>query len=176
VFVLLGAGKISRYYLPIVDFQEFQRQFGNNDVCRDHLFKTRWPKGLTCPKCGGKHFYTITTRNIYECKCKYQVSLTSGTIMHGSRIPLNKWFWAIYLMVHGEGVSVRQLKKDLNISNQTAWSMLDNIYIELHPEQYPKRRPKRYLKPFPDLFPELQQELYQKLYPNKDNFIKRLFK
>jgi len=156
-------------------FQEFKRQFGDNNACWDYLFKIRWPKGFICPKCERRHYSKITTRIIYECKNKHQVSLTSGTIMHGSRTPLYKWFWAIYLIVHGEGVSVRQLKKDLNVSNQTAWSMLDNIYKELHPEQYPKRRPRRYLTPFPELFPELQQELYQELYPNKDNIVKKLF-
>src|SRR5215470_20345957 len=107
---------------------EFQRRFATNDACRDHLFKIRWPNGLTCKKCGGKDFYKITTRNIYECRCGYQVSLTAGTIMHGSHTPLTKWFWAIYLTAHDKrGVSALRLKKELQIAYQTAWLMLHKI-------------------------------------------------
>jgi len=123
-----------------MDFSEFQQKFGDKD-CRDCLIKIRWPEGLTCTKCK-KPFYKITTRNIYECKCKRQVSLTSGTFMHGSRTPLYKWFWAIYLMIHEEDVSVRKLKDKLKVSHQTANSMLGKINNELYPNQYPKRRPK----------------------------------
>ena len=111
-----------------MDILEFQRRFATDDACRAHLFKIRWPEGLTCPKCGGKDFYKITTRNIYECTCGHQVSLTAGTIMHGSHTPLSKWFWAIYLAAHDKrGVSALRLKKELRVAYQTAWSMLHKI-------------------------------------------------
>jgi transposase-like protein len=107
---------------------EFQRRFDTDDACRDHLFRIRWPLGLTCPKCGGTDFYKISTRNIYECKCGHQVSLTAGTIIHGSHTPLAKWFWAVYLAAHDKrGVSALRLKKELQIAYQTAWLMLHKI-------------------------------------------------
>jgi hypothetical protein len=107
---------------------EFQQRFDTDDACRDHLFRIRWPLGWPCPKCGGTDFYKITTRNIYECKCGHQVSLTAGTIMHGSHTPLRKWFWAIYLAAHDKrGVSALRLKKELQIAYQTAWLMLHKI-------------------------------------------------
>ena len=113
-------------------FMEFQRRFGCEDACRDHLFRKRWPNGLTCPICGGKHFYVIKTRNIFECRCKHQLSLTAGTIMHGSRTPLTKWFWVIYVRTYLKFVdSPHHLKKELNVSYQTAWSMLKKISGEI---------------------------------------------
>src|SRR5215510_154295 len=107
---------------------EFQMRFPNENACRDHLFRIRWPNGLKCPKCGGKDFYKINTRNIYECKCRHQVSLTAGTIMHRTHTPIRKWFWAIYLASHDKrGVSALRLEKELEISYPTAWLMLHKI-------------------------------------------------
>ncbi|MDR0302974.1 MAG: IS1595 family transposase [Treponema sp.] len=111
-----------------INILEFQQRFQTNDACRDHLFKIRWPEGLTCPICGSKDFYKITTRNVYECKCGHQISLTAGTIMHGSHTPLYKWFWAIYLAAYDKrGVSALRLQKELCVSYPTAWLMLQKI-------------------------------------------------
>jgi len=71
-----------------IDILEFQRWFATDDACRDHLLKICWPEGPTCAKCGGRNFYRISARNVYECRCGRQVSLTAGTIMHGSHTPL----------------------------------------------------------------------------------------
>jgi hypothetical protein len=81
-----------------MDILRFQQRFPTEDACRDHLYKIRWPEGPVCPKCGGKDFYKINTRNTYECKCKHQISVIAGTIMHGWRSPLIKWFRAICLV------------------------------------------------------------------------------
>jgi hypothetical protein len=107
------------------DILSFQQRFPTDDARRDHLFKIRRPEG---PVCGGKNFYKIKTRNIYECTCGYQVSLTAGTIMHGSHTPLAKWFWAIYLAARDKrGVSALRLKKELRVACQTAWLMPHKI-------------------------------------------------
>jgi len=115
--------------------EEFSNRFENENDCRDYLFKKRWPDGLTCPKCGGKQFYKITSRNTYECKCcKHQVSLTAGTIMHGSHVPLKHWFNTIYFEIWGTGRTVKKLKKDLDMpSYQTAWRMLKKIHDKVNP-------------------------------------------
>ncbi|MDR1839355.1 MAG: IS1595 family transposase [Treponema sp.] len=111
-----------------IDILAFQQRFSTNDACREHLFKIRWPEGLTCPVCEGKNFYKITARNVYECKCGHQASLTAGTIMHGSHTPLAKWFWAIYLTAHDKrGISALRLQKELRVSYPTAWLMLHKI-------------------------------------------------
>ena len=111
-----------------IDILEFQRRFATDDACRDHLYKIRWPEGPTCAKCGGGNFYRIRARNVYECRCGQQVSLTACTIMHGSHTPLRKWFWAIYMAARDKrGVSASRLQKELRVSYPTAWLMLHKI-------------------------------------------------
>jgi len=114
-----------------MDILELQRRFATDDACRDRLFKIRWPDGPTCAKCGGKNFYRISARNVYECRCGRQVSLTAGTIMHGSHTPLRKWFWAICMVARDKrGVSALRLQRELSVSYPTAWLMLRKIRHE----------------------------------------------
>ena len=62
-------------------------------------------------------------------KCRYQVSLTSGTILHRTKIPLTQWFWAAYLMTTDKrGVSALLLQRQLGLSRyETAWMMLHKL-------------------------------------------------
>ena len=60
--------------------------------------------------------------------CKHQVSVTAGTVMHKTRTPLVAWFWAIYLIAHDKrGSSALSLKKALEVSYKTAWTMAHKI-------------------------------------------------
>ena len=49
-----------------MDILEFQQRLATDDACRDHLFKIRQLEGPTCAKCGGRNFYRISARNVYE--------------------------------------------------------------------------------------------------------------
>jgi len=108
---------------------EFQRRFQSEEDCRKRLFELRWPQGFICPCCGGQDYYNLPKRRLYQCKgCGYQVSLTAGTVMHGTRTPLLKWFWAIYLVsTDKRGLSALALSKKLEISYWKAWTMLQKI-------------------------------------------------
>ena len=78
---------------------EFQRKFATEKACQRHLFRLRWPDGCQCPRCSYDKASFHSTRHLYQCKrCKYQVSLTAGTIFHKTRTPLRKWFWMIFLL------------------------------------------------------------------------------
>jgi hypothetical protein len=63
------------------------------------------------------------------CNCRYQVSLTSGTILHRTKIPLTYWFWAAYLMTTNKrGVSALLLQRQLGLTcYETAWMMLHKL-------------------------------------------------
>ena len=113
----------------MVDFPtslvDFQRRFPDEASCAAWLFEARWPTGFRCPACdhdkgwphGGKAF-------TYECAaCGRQTSVTAGTIMHGSKLPLTVWFWAAYLMAtHSNGISALQLQRLLALgSYKSAW-------------------------------------------------------
>jgi transposase-like protein len=112
-----------------LSFFEFQRKFNTEEACREHLFNLRWPNGFICPKCGNPTCYSLKTRHVHECKkCHYQASVTSGTVMDKTRVPLQKWFWAIYFMsTDKRGHSALQLQKELEVGYKTAWYMLQRI-------------------------------------------------
>ena len=105
---------------------KFQRKFSTVKACQKHLFKLRWPKGYQCPRCGHRQASFIRTRNLYQCcSCRYQVSLTAGTVMHKTRTPLTKWFWMIWLMGRQKsGISMLCLQRMLEIKTyKTVWTM-----------------------------------------------------
>ena len=105
---------------------EFQNRFPTEASCWDYVARMRWPKGLGCLHCGHKKTGFIKTRRLLECRsCGRQTSATAGTIFHKSRVPLQKWFWAIFLMATStKGVSMRNLQKHLRIKSYRAvWLM-----------------------------------------------------
>ena len=82
-----------------IRFKEFRERFATEDACRAELFRLRFAEGFVCPKCGGREFYPIKGRNTYQCRsCRHQTSVTAGTVMHHTRLPLTIWFWAIWLV------------------------------------------------------------------------------
>lgn len=105
---------------------DFQKRFPTEAACWDYVARLRWPQGSRCPKCQGKRTGFVKTRRLVECRdCGRQTSVTAGTIFHKSRLPVRKWFWAIYLMANTpKGVSMRSLQKQLGIKSYRAvWMM-----------------------------------------------------
>jgi hypothetical protein len=109
-----------------ISLLEFQDKFPTEESCLDYLIKKRWPQGVKCPCCADSKLDYIRTRRAFECRgCRKQIYVTAGTIFHKSRVPLRKWFWAIFLMATSKkGVSMLYLQKQLGIkSYRTAWLM-----------------------------------------------------
>ena len=104
-------------------------KFNCDDTCREALEKIRWPHGPTCVRCGLIGVPELPAGGIYQCSsCCYQFSVTAGTIMHDSHLPLRKWFIAIYLMcVSKKGISAHQLHRTLGIAYRTAWFLCHRI-------------------------------------------------
>ena len=72
----------------------------------------------------------VATRGLWECAaCRYQVSLTAGTVLHKTHTALHLWFWAAYLVTTGTpGISARQLQRQLGLTRyETAWTMLHKL-------------------------------------------------
>ena len=108
---------------------DFQKKFKSEKACRKRLFEIRWPDGFVCPRCGHNRYYDLPKKRLYQCKsCKYQCSVTAGTVMHRTRTPLLKWFWAIFLVSNDKrGISALQLSKKIEVSYWVAWTMLHKI-------------------------------------------------
>ena len=103
--------------------------FNTDAKCRELLERLRWPNGVACLRCGSLNISDVTTRAQYDCNdCRYQFSVTAGTIMHDSHLPLRKWFIAIYLMCEcKKGMSALQLKRTLGVAYRTAWYLCHRI-------------------------------------------------
>ena len=93
--------------------REFQTSFPDETSCAAFLFERRWPQGFVCPACGaGRAAFLRSRAHTYEClDCGRQTSITAGTVMHRSKLPLTVWFWAAHLMAtHSNGMSAVQLE------------------------------------------------------------------
>jgi transposase-like protein len=104
-------------------------QFGSDEKCREQLTSLRWPNGISCPRCQSKSISKVLERDQYDCNaCRYQFSVTSGTIFHDTHLPLSKWFLAIYLMTESKkGMSALPMKRTLCVSYETAWYLCHRI-------------------------------------------------
>jgi transposase-like protein len=109
---------------------EFQQRFGTEEACREYLFASRWPEGFVCPGCAASAAGGETRRHLWICTaCGRQTSITAGTVMHKTRLPLRTWFWAAYLVsTFHPGISAKQLQRQLGIGcHETAWAMLHKL-------------------------------------------------
>jgi transposase-like protein len=107
--------------------------FQNDDAARAMIEATRWPEGPVCSHCGIiNHAYPVTGRaGLYRCAeaaCRKDFTVTTGTVMERSKIPLHKWMMAFYLMCASKkGVSSHQLHRALGLTYQSAWFMAHRI-------------------------------------------------
>lgn len=109
-------------------------KFGSEEKCRAYLEELRWPDGPVCPRCEKDTTVSkLYDRDQFECdSCRYQFSVTSGTVMHDTKLPLWKWFLAVYMIVEAKkGVSANQLKRTLGVSYRTAWFLCHRIRFAL---------------------------------------------
>lgn len=108
--------------------------FHNKQVAREYLEAQRWPDGPICPHCGGcEKIYPLTGKSsrpgLYKCgDCRKQFTVTVGTLFEDSKIPLNKWLMAVYMMCSSKkGISSHQLHRMLGITYKSAWFMTHRI-------------------------------------------------
>jgi transposase-like protein len=115
-------------------------QFSSEDKCRAYLEELRWPDGPECPRCEVPTTISkIASRNQYECdKCRYQFSVTAGTLLNDSHLLLWKWFLAVYLMCESKkGVSAKQVERMLKISYKAAWYLCHRIRGAMGDDEQP---------------------------------------
>jgi transposase-like protein len=77
---------------------ELERQFSDEETCREYLAKLRWPEGMVCPVCQAQESLAIR-RGVWRCKaCRKEVSVMAGTIFQDSKLPLMLWIRAMWLV------------------------------------------------------------------------------
>lgn len=119
----------------------FQQRFGTEQACVEYLASVRWPTGYKCKKCGCQKAYQLKVQpRVFQCSnCRFQESVTAGTILHRTQLPLVKWFWAAYLMSQDRrGVSAAHVARELGLHYSTAWTMLHKLRRSLaSPDDHP---------------------------------------
>jgi transposase-like protein len=125
-----------------MDLVKLIDQFGSEDKCREYLEELRWPEGVECPRCEGRTISRLSRRRQFECDgCRYQFSVTAGTVFHDSHLPLWKWFLAIYIVSESKkGVSSKQLQRMLGVSYKTAWYLSHRIRDAMGDDEQPLLR------------------------------------
>jgi len=107
--------------------------FQNDEAARELIEGIRWPEGPVCSHCGSvNHAYAVKGRaGLYRCaeaECRKDFTVTTGTVMERSKVPLHKWMAAFYLMnASKKGISAHQLHRTLGVTYQTAWFMCHRI-------------------------------------------------
>ncbi len=109
--------------------------FNDDDRAREHLESLLWPQGPVCPRCGvmGNRITKLqgksTRPGVYKCKdCRKPFSVTVGTVMERSHIPLSKWVLAAQLMASSKkGMSALQLQRMLDTNYETAWFLFHRL-------------------------------------------------
>lgn len=121
--------------------------FQDADKAREHLEAQRWPDGPVCPHCGctgEDHITAIKNararpskanpdgalrKGLFQCNgCRKQFTVTVGTVFERSKVPLNKWLLATFLLSSSKkGMSAHQLHRTIGVTYKTAWFMFHRI-------------------------------------------------
>lgn len=109
----------------------FEAGFPDDEACGRYLVERRWPDGFVCPRCRGRKGWRLQrARPTFQCAgCRRQTSVTAGTLMHRSHLPLRTWFIAVHIVTsHANGISALQLQAQLGLgSYETAWFLLQRL-------------------------------------------------
>ncbi len=105
--------------------------FPDEQSCIDHLRSIRWRDGEFCPHCGGNRIYHFSDRKTFKCgdaDCRERFSIKVGTIFQDTKLPLRKWFAAIWMITnHPKGIASTTLAKDLKITQKSAWFVMHRL-------------------------------------------------
>jgi len=112
----------------VTDFEtlaEFLEHFNDEQTCREHFAAFRFRNGEYCPHCGHGKIYAFNSGKRYRCAaCKKDFTIVTGTVFGETKLPLRKWFIAIYLLSTTiKGISSVQLAKHVGVTQKTGWFM-----------------------------------------------------
>ena len=118
-------------YITDMNLIAFMKTYATDEACRAHMESVRWPNGPVCPKCGVvDQAATIASRpGLFRCHdCKAQFTVTVGTAMEGTHLPLRTWYLAMYLMLStAKPISAMSLSRHLELQYRTCWHMLHRL-------------------------------------------------
>jgi transposase-like protein len=120
------------------NLRSLARYLRDENAAREKLEELRWPNGAVCPRCGADKPYKLTPKagskaavrpGVYKCRaCRKQFTVTVGTVMERSHIPLSTWLLAFHLMSSSKkGFSAHQMHREFGLDYKSAWFMEHRI-------------------------------------------------
>ena len=109
---------------------DFAKHFDSEEACEKYLKETREKEGIKCSRCGCEKQYWNRCHKRWMCaKCGHETTLRSGTVMHGSNLPLLYWFTAIHLLTSTKKTfSAAEMQRQLGHKRyQPIWEMMHKL-------------------------------------------------
>ena len=114
-----------------ISLPEFFRRFPDDAAAEEWFEQQRWPTKTACPRCGSIRVARVKSRKPmpWHCKdCRKYFSVKYGTVMQSSKLGMQTWLLAVFLMMTGlKGTSSLKLHRDLGVRQATAWHMAHRI-------------------------------------------------
>lgn len=142
--IMMSPKQAAKSQADDLTLMKIMQRFSTEESAREYFETMRWPNGPVCPHCGNNdraRVYAVTPNaekkiraGLYKCaECKGQFTVTMGTVMEDSHIPLNKWLVAFYIMCASKTqVSALQIQRQLEIgSYRSAWFLCHRIRFSL---------------------------------------------
>ena len=125
--------KLAQVLNPPQSLIEFSARFRTETDCEEFLFRVRYPAGFVCPRCAVERGWSLDGKRLLECSNGHKVSLTAGTVLHGSRQGLLTWFYAVlFIATLTPGISALQFQRQLGLKRyETAFQMLHKVRASL---------------------------------------------
>jgi hypothetical protein len=113
-------------------------RYFDSETARRYVESIKWPEGPFCTACGSTNVGTIKTRGVKQCRdCRKQVSLTKGTIMEGTHLPLDQWCLAVWMIANCKnGVSSCEIARSIGCKQQSAWHLLHRVRYLLQQDDH----------------------------------------
>lgn len=129
----MGLKLISQYGNYPNTYREFVKMFPDDAACEAFLFKLRWSDGFICRSCKTASTPWNQSRGLLVCPiCRYQTSITAGTIFDKTRTPLTTWLEAAWHVTTAKnGMSAKTLERTIGTSYQVAWMMLQRFRVAM---------------------------------------------
>ncbi len=124
-------------------YEEFNKIYPDEEHCLSYLAEIKWKNGYSCKKCSNVTFFEGRTPFSRRCtKCGYEESATAYTILHRSKVPINKAFYIVYLVsTQKQEITSEELSKILDLRQKTCWSFKQKVVIAINRFAITNKRP-----------------------------------
>lgn len=123
-------------FQPGLSLNQFLENYGTEAQCEAVLEKARWPAGFVCPTCESKSYCRVQHGSVktFQCnRCHKQVTLTAGTIFHSTKLPLSRWFQALFFLTQTKtSISTLELMRQIGVCYRTAWRVKHKLMQVMH--------------------------------------------